>query len=267
MASTLSATRPDRSILLDQLTAQVLSLKDSDRWAAHLATQARFHRYSPRNVMLISMQRPTASHVAGFRTWQQLGRQVNKGERGIAILAPMVRRADDDGGARLTGFRWVTVFDIEQTSGSELPSPVSLLTGHGPAGLETRLHAIATALGLSVEVGPLPPGVNGELRWHTSSIVVAEKAAPLQAIKTLCHELAHFLLHRHETDRGQAEVEAESTAFVVLGALGIDTGAYSAGYVASWLGDEADVGRAIEQSATAVWRAAGTILERLDPNL
>ena len=267
MASILTTNRPDRLALLDDLTEQVKALRSSDRWARYLRAQSRFHRYSPRNVMLISMQRPEATSVAGFRTWQSLGRQVRKGERGIAILAPMVRPADDEGAARLAGFRWVTVFDISQTTGEDLPEPVNLLTGQDPAGLLSRLHGVARSLGLEVTTDSLPPGVNGELRWGSSTVVLSELAEPLQSTKTLCHELAHFLLHRHHAERRRAEIEAESTAFVVLGALGVDTSPYSAGYVASWLGEGADVATEIERSTTAIWQAAGTILERLDPDL
>lgn len=267
MAQTLIHNRTDRADLLDELTDKVLSLRNSAQWARYLDVQSRFHRYSPRNVMLISMQQPDATHVAGFKTWQRVGRHVRKGERGISILAPMLQPADEDGAARLTGFRWVTVFDVSQTTGDDLPSPVRLLTGHEPAGLLDRLGVVARSLGLEVTTDSLPAGVNGELRWTSSTVVLSDLAEPLQATKTLCHELAHFLLHRHEVDRSRAEIEAESTAYVVLGALGVDTGAYSAGYVASWLGDNSDVTGEIERSTTAIWQAAGSILERLDPDL
>lgn len=258
--------RPSRSALLDQLEAAVLDLRDSSAWAAYLAAQARFHRYSPRNVMLISMQRPDATHVAGFGTWRSLGRQVRKGERAIAILAPKVV-PDEDGQRQVRGFRWVNVFDISQTEGDDLPAPVRILDGDDAGRLRESLGAVASGLGLTVTEEDLAPGVNGELRWATATIVVAPANPGLQRAKTIAHELGHFLLHRHEPDRARAEIEAEAVAFVVLASLGVDSSAYSAGYLSSWIGEHGDVGEAISRSCTAISSASQRILTAIEGQL
>ncbi len=252
-----------RANLLDRLESAVLDLRQSDAWAAYLAAQARFHRYSPRNVMLITMQRPEATHVAGFGTWRQLGRRVRKGERAISILAPMVTE-DADGERRVRGFRWVSVFDLAQTEGDELPGPVRTLEGDDPGRLLQVLGLVAQDHRLRIVEDGLAPGVNGELRWATSTIVLAPANSGLQKAKTVVHELGHFLLHRLEPDRARAEIEAEAVAFVVLASLGIDSSAYSAGYLSSWIGEYGDVGEAIERSCEAIRSASTTVLAGIE---
>jgi len=254
-----------RSSLLTGLETKVIELRSSTTWQDYLTAQARFHRYSPRNVLLISMQRPEATQVAGFSTWRTLGRRVGKGERGISILAPIVRRVDDET-AQVAGFRWVSVFDISQTTGTALPSPVELLDGDDPAQLEDALGAAANDLGFQIVFQALPDGVNGECRWREQVIAIEAANSPMQRVKTIVHELGHALLHRHEPDRGRAEVEAEAVAFVVLAALGADTASYSVGYVASWLGADADVATAISRSCASIQSASATILEILKPD-
>ena len=256
-------TTPERFALLDRLESEVLDLQGSAAWARYLSAQARFHRYSPRNVMLITMQRPDASHVAGFGTWRTLGRTVREGEQAISILAPMIT-TDEEGGRAIRGFRWVSVFDIAQTEGAELPQPVQILEGEDPGRLEDRLVAVAEELGLSVERSALAAGVNGELRWSSATIVLAPENPAVQRIKTLAHELGHALLHRHEPDRARAEIEAESVAYVVLANLGLDSSPYSAGYLSSWIGNEGDVREAIRRSCTAISTASQRILEILE---
>ena len=261
----MSSTPPphrDRRDLLDKLEQQVKDLRRSDRWAAYLRCQARFHRYSPRNVLLISLQRPDATQVAGYRVWQSLGRQVRRGERAISILAPLRSTSHDEEEPRVVGFRWVAVFDIEQTDGAPLASPIDLLVASDAAGLEARLESVACSFGLTVAHETLPVGVNGELRWATNTLAVSATNPGLQRAKTLAHELGHFLLHRHEANRARAEIEAESVAFVVLAAFGADSSRYSAGYVASWLEhDEQD--EAITRSCEVIHRAATIIIDRL----
>jgi hypothetical protein len=256
--------RAERAELLERLAGEVLALRETQGWHRYLAAQARFHRYSPRNAMLISMQRPDASSVAGFRTWQALGRQVCRGERGLSILAPMLSRSDGDEERLLAGFRWVSVFDVSQTDGEPLPSPVRLLEGDGPLALRGSIARAAEQLGFRVEEEPLASGVNGECRWASSTIAVEEANPPLQQAKTIAHELGHALLHRHEPDRARAEIEAEAIAYVVLAAHGADAAPYSAGYLASWLGPEGDVALAVRRSCDAIQRASAAILDALE---
>jgi hypothetical protein len=260
----IQAQAARRAALLDELEQQILELRSSARWAAYLRAQSRFHRYSPRNVLLIATQRPEATQVAGYHAWRRLGRRVNPGERAISILAPITIKEPEGEHARLAGFRWVSVFDLEQTSGVPLPSPVSILEGDATGALEGRLVAAASMLGFTVRYEQLPRGVNGECRWSTRTLAIEPGNPPAQRVKTLVHEMAHGVLHEGERQRPRAEIEAESAAFVVLGACGMDTSAYSAGYVASWIGDEADVAAAIRSSCDTIQRAAGILLTAIE---
>ena len=265
--STRTGTGPaahERAHLLDLLEAEVLALRSSERWSRYLRAQARFHRYSPRNVMLIALQRPDASSVAGYRTWAALDRQVRRGEHGISILAPLLCRTEPDAEPTVAGFRWVTVFDVSQTDGAPLPTPVVLLEGAEPDQLTWRLARVAERLGFAVELDALAIGVNGETRWATSTIALEPANGPLQRAKTLAHELGHVLLHRHELDRSRAEIEAEAVAFVVLAACGADSSPYSAGYLSSWIGEERDPLEAVRSSCDAIHRASTQILELLE---
>lgn len=252
---------------LTKLEQGIRDLANSDRWARWLASAARFHHYSFGNQLLIALQCPDATRVAGYKTWQSMGRQVRKGERGLRILAPVVVRAkdgetaDDETGKRVVGFRSVAVFDIGQTDGDDLPEITSNLTGDGPSGAWTALVAFAGDLGYSVEV--MPTGeANGWCRHNDLTIAVKDTNGPAMQIKTLAHELGHALLHDGMASDGRAlaELEAESVAFVVCAALGLDTGDYSFGYVTAWSrGDEAAI-TALRASAERIRGAAAKIL-------
>jgi N-terminal domain of anti-restriction factor ArdC len=148
------------------LEESVADLASSEGWTRYLESRSRFHSYSFGNVMLIAFQRPGATRVAGYRKWQELGRQVRKGERGISILAPMVRKVDRDDGTEpdrvVSGFRTVSVFDVSQTDGEPIPEhPCRVLTGDGPEGLEAALLAHAAAEGLTVATETIRGGANG----------------------------------------------------------------------------------------------------------
>jgi DNA primase len=215
--------------LHDTLTEQIAALRTGADWQRWLTVAARFHNYSFNNVLLIAAQRPGATAVAGYEAWKALGRQVDKGERGIQILAPIVRRASssdmagDDtttsgtaadttassnnsgqttgsGSApqRVAGFRVAHVFDVDQTSGEPLPerpSPV-LLAGQAPPGLWDVLAAQVQARGFALERGPCLGGAaNGVTNYGTRTVTVRADVDDAQAVKTLAHELAHVLLH------------------------------------------------------------------------
>ncbi len=168
--------------LHDRLTAQVEALVSGKDWARFLTVASRFHNYSANNVWLIMAQRPDATRVAGYRTWQRLGRQVNRGAKGIAILAPCVYRkravdeaeaADKPGLARvLRGFTVVHVFDEADTNGEPLPDvrPV-LLQGEGS--MWEALAAQVAAAGYSVARGDCAPA-NGYTRFPDRAVVVVE---------------------------------------------------------------------------------------------
>jgi antirestriction protein ArdC len=257
-----------RTHLLAQLSEGVSALATSDEWAHHLDVQSRFHQYSFGNVVLIATQLPEATRVAGFQAWRKLGRTVRKGERAIWILAPMrVRKVAEEGSGEdgvVAGFRYVPVFDISQTEGEDLPAVCRKLTGDEPALSFTRLAEAADLLGYSVESTQLPEGVNGDCSFELCRIRIELRNSPAQQVKTLAHEMAHALLHRHHDNRRLAELEAESTAYVVCHHLGLDSGSYTFGYVATWAGggDEAVAG--IRASGSRIQGAAAAILDLLE---
>jgi hypothetical protein len=252
-----------------------------------LDTAAKFHTYSLGNVLLIGLQAPTATRVAGFRTWKSLGRQVRKRERGIAILAPCTYRpktattatdsareqASDErggeaapatGGRQLRGFRVVHVFDVAQTEGDPLPDVAPALTGQAPAGLWDDLAAQVTGHGYTLERGACC-GANGYTDPARRVVRVRDDVDDAQAVKTLAHELGHIEcghvedLPTYLTCRGRCEVEAESIAYVVAAAHGLDASGYTFAYVAGWAGG--DLTR-VRQAAETVTKAARTILGR-----
>ncbi len=258
----------NRDHLLDTLAEGVEALTTSDRWAAHLDVQGRFHRYSFNNALLIGAQDPDATRVAGFATWRTLGRSVRKGERAIWILAPMVgrrtRTEDDEERRPVLGFRPVAVFDVAQTEGEELPVVCQNLEGEDPARWFDLLRRRAGRLGYSVDQVELPGTTNGDCTFASRRIRIEVRNHPVQQVKTLAHELAHALLHEGTSDRPLAELEAESTAYVVCRSLGLDTGGYSFGYVAVWAGGGPEAVAAITASGGAIQRAASVILDDLE---
>jgi antirestriction protein ArdC len=258
----------DRDHLLDTLTEGIEALTTSDAWRAHLDAQGRFRRYSFSNALLLSRQDPDATRVAGFATWKKLGRAVRKGERALWILAPMTgrRTRSDDGEEHrpILGFRPVAVFDVAQTDGDPLPEVCRTLQGEGPAAGFHYLAERAARLGYGVEVTELPGSTNGDCSFARRRIRVECRNEPAQQVKTLAHELAHALLHEGTDDRALAELEAESTAFVVCRSLGLDTSDYSFGYVACWAGGGTEAVVRIRSSGTRIQRAASVILDAED---
>lgn len=258
-------TTSDRSELLDALTEGISKLTTSDEWQRYLDCQSRFYHYSSNNVMLILTQRHEATQIAGFNAWKKLGRFVKKGEKAIWIVAPMRYKVaddqkNDDEQQVIRGFKWVPVFDISSTDGKELPSVCNKLAGDDPNGLFDRLTAVADSIGFHVENVELDGSVNGDCTYSEKRIRVEVTNSPAQRVKTLAHELAHALLHESFKVRVLAELEAESTAFIVCKVLGIDSSDYSFGYVANWAGggEQATVG--ITASCQNIQKAAASIL-------
>ena len=270
--------------LHQRLANEVDALRTGDDWQRWLATAARFYNYSFQNTLLIHAQRPNATHVAGYQTWQGLGRQVTKGERGIAILAPVVRRspydsqaasavpdtASDDSGRVLAGFRVAHVWDVSQTAGQPLPEQPrpALLRGEAPVGLWTALADQVAANGFSLDRGACG-SANGITNFLTASVRVRDDVDDAQAVKTLAHELGHVLLHRPDSNadqptcRGVAEVEAESVAHLVAAAHGLDTDGYTFPYIAHWA-DTVGAADAVRTTGQRVLRAAATLLDRAE---
>lgn len=280
-------TREDRlEALHRQLIDAVEELSTSEGWARMLQAAARFHDYSPSNVLLISAQRPDATRVAGIRTWNSLGRRVKRGEHGIAILAPCVypalpgsssEESTVDAGAspsgepsastrperHLRGFRLVHVFDVTQTDGRPLPdaSPTAL-TGAGPQGLWDHLEALTLADGYRVERGPCRSSAMGYTDFFARVVRLRDDVDEAQAVKTLAHELGHIRAdHEHRfpdhgvsrSCRGQAEVEAESIAYLITARATLNTASYSVPYVADWSSGDT---RLLHESMTTVLAVA-----------
>jgi antirestriction protein ArdC len=262
------STIDDHPELLAALTAGISGLASSEHWQRHLDVQATFHQYSFGNAILIAAQCPGATRVAGFRAWKALGRSVCKDEKALRILAPMVSKqaagADGEGEAVIRGFRYVPVFDISQTEGDPLPQPCRHLQGDEPGECYSRLAGVAHSLGYLVEDVELPGGTNGDCAFAMRRIRVERRNAPAQRVKTLAHEIGHALLHEGVADRRLAELEAESTAYVVCRQLGIDAGGYSFGYVATWAGGTDQAIAGIRDSCAQIQRAAALIIDSMD---
>jgi len=271
-----------------EIVTGVDALTTSEAWQAMLRTAAKFHHYSLRNQLLIAAQAPHATRVAGFSTWQRLGRQVRKGERAIAILAPRTttvraggettpdatagaqtgERGGTEAGVRrvLRGVSVAYVFDVSQTEGDPLPNlPAGQVTGDVPAGLWDGLAAQITAHGYTLERGDCGTA-DGYTDPTTHRVRIAGTDRAATATNTLAHELAHLVcghvsdLPTYRTCRGRCEIEAESVAYVVTGAYGLDTSASTFGYVAGWAQGHTDQVLAAAENVT---RVARTTLDTL----
>jgi len=265
-------TETNKANILDRLTEGITQLTSSERWQDWLNMQSKFHRYSFNNTLLIMQQRPEATQVAGYNAWRKLDRFVRKGEKGIWILAPMIYKADSGDGSAddstervLRGFKPVSVFDLAQTDGRELPQNSSRLDGQDVGNVFPKLRQVALGLGFSVEdTDELAEGVNGDCNHSMNRIRVRISNAPAQRVKTLAHELGHAILHTpgdgRPDDRGLMELEAESVAFVVCANNGIDTDDYTFGYVTGWVGGGDEARDAIKASGARIQRAADQIL-------
>ncbi len=234
----------------DKLEAGIAELFDSGRYTEYLTTMSKFHQYSFRNVLLILLQCPNATKVAGFWDWKnKFQRSVKRGEAGITILAPTsYRRLEDvdeegpDGRTVTTRrlvehrtFRTVTVFDVSQTEGKELPSLTTELTGTVERYAELT-GALKKLSPVPVMVEDFPGSAKGYFSAAEGRIVVRPGMSQTQTLKTMVHEVAHAKLHAvpSELDRNSREVEAESVAYVVCQHFGVDTSEYTFGYVAGW---------------------------------
>ncbi len=255
--------------VIDQLAAGISQLTTSEAWTKWLHVAAQFHSYSFANTVLILQQSSgQATRVAGFHAWRKLGRHVRKGERALWIFAPMTRRVasddDDDSTRVLTGFKVVPVFDTASTDGEPLPEIASRLHGDDPAGAYDRLVDVARAIGYSVEDASLPGETNGDCNFSAKRIRVRVDNAPAQRLKTLCHELAHAMLHEDFHDRALAELEAESVAWIVIASIGINSDGYSFGYLASWGGGGEEAVAAIRLAGNRIQQTANLIVTKLE---
>ena len=252
--------------ITDKATEQLVASLNAGRSEAlvgYLRAIGHFHRYSLHNVLLIALQKPDATYIAGFRTWNKLGRFVKKGEKGILILAPIVRRTDQDEpenstapASSIAGFRAAYVFDIGQTDGEELPS-IGIVQGD-PSKYRGQLFAFAQARGISIEYSSEIAPARGTSSGGCIRLLPGQM--PAEEFSTLTHEIAHELLHqgdrRRTTDKRVRETEAEATAFVVCQAIGLETNSAASDYIQIWNGDA----QLLTESLDHVRRAASQIL-------
>ena len=279
--------------LTDRLENGIKELYTSGRYAEYLAAMSKFHHYSFGNVVLILLQCPTATKVAGYNRWKKdFGRQVKKGEHGISILCPcpqtrwmQKQKTDSESGlsifsedgnpvmepVRITipRFKIGTVFDISQTEGRELPSIVaSELTGEVES-FQTLYDCLAELSPVPITEDEVPGAAKGFFSSEEQRIVLRRGMPQLQIIKTLVHEIAHAMLHdktkipvEEQKVRSQKEVEAESVAYVVCQYIDLDTSDYSFGYVAGWSKDK-DL-RELKNSLGIIQATAGEMISKIE---
>ena len=258
--------------ITDSIENGIKELFNSDKYKQYLQTMSRFHRYSVNNQMLIYMQKPNATLVAGFNKWRdQFSRNVKKGEKGIKIIAPTpfnkkieetkldpdtkLPMLDDNGKEikvekeiQIPMFRVVSVFDVSQTEGKPLPQLASDLSGN-VENYDAFIEAIRRSATVPVEFKPLEKGTDGYFSLDEQKIVIREGMSEVQTVSALLHELAHSKLHNRKDEqvkdgeqpeetakinRNTEEVQAESISFAVCAYYGIKTDENSFGYIASW---------------------------------
>ncbi len=239
---------------------QQLEAGKSETLTAYLAAMARFHQYSFGNILAIARQRPTATRVAGFHTWKELGRFVKKGEKGIQILAPMIskRRKNDEQqeytpsevtkpAPFLIGFRAVYVFDVEQTEGAELAKFEHNISGEAGAHRD-RLIAFLNTQSIALEFNErIAPALGVS---YGGRIALLPGQSQAEEFTTLVHETAHELLHKTErrtmTTATVRETEAEAVAFIVGQAIGLEMGTASSDYIQMYAGNAALLAESLE---------------------
>lgn len=270
--------RAQAEALRDSICEQVELLHISERWAAFLKFARSFHAYSLNNVLLILSQMPHATQVAGLRKWQQLGRQVRKGEKAIHIFGYSTKKITeedengDDVEKRVPRFPVLSVFDIGQTDlidGAQDTSTVTaLLTGADDFGVMDTLTSYLVEEGWRVQLRLIHGSKNGYTNPEEMAVALDVGLSPEHRAKTLIHETAHILLGHTDNPaeyiqhRGQMETEAESVAYIVAGLEGFDTSAYSIGYITGWSNGDTEL---IQATAARVLRTAHQIAEILNP--
>lgn len=266
----------------EQIEEGIAAIDTDTDWLQFLSFQSRFYSYSIGNTMLIYKQNPDASFVKGYRAWNELGRYVKKGSKGIAILAPCVRKtkAEDDVADRadfkndsaeknkkvIAGFRIAYVYDIADTDGSDefLPVLVKGLVGNSDRerDIYEKLRDVISQEHLVLEVSGTVP--KGSYNIETGIISINTDYDYLQRIKTLLHEYAHavdFTMNPGEDiKKNIRELVAESVAFVVMQYMGFDTSSYSIGYIKSWLKDAEE----LKNVAATVQKIACRIIDKME---
>ena len=302
----IMADKPTNRERLQEITAGIeqgiKELFESDKYRRYLSVMSRFHRYSVNNTMLIYMQRPDATLVAGYNKWKnQFSRHVKRGEHGITIIAPTPfkkkieeQKLDPDTKAPMLDaegkvimeereveipmFRPVKVFDVSQTDGKPLPELASSLSG-SVQNYEIFMEALRRSAPVPLSVEPMATNMDGYFSPDRQSIAIREGMSEVQTVSAAVHEIAHSKLHNYakaqeeavragdkeppkKKDRNTEEVEAESISYAVCQYYGIQTGENSFGYIATWSQDKTLP--ELRASLETINKAAGELIVDID---
>ena len=285
--------------ITDKLEQGIKELFESEKFKEYLTTMSKFYNYSFNNTLLIAMQKPDATLIAGYTSWQRnFDRQVMKGEKGIKILAPAPYKAKEErekidpatqkpvldaDGKPVTetvevmrpAFKVVSVFDVSQTDGKELPDiAVDELTG-SVENYAAFFEALKQESPVPISFEEIPGGAKGYFSHAENRIAIQDGMSEIQTIKTAIHEIAHAKLHaidptekiapEERKDRHTKEVEAESVAYTVCQRYGIETSDYSFGYIAGWSSDKDT--KELKGSLETIRSTAAEMIESIDSKL
>ena len=302
----IMADKPTNRERLQEITAGIeqgiKELFESDKYRRYLSVMSRFHRYSVNNTMLIYMQRPDATLVAGYNKWKnQFSRHVKRGEHGITIIAPTPykkkieeQKLDPDTKAPMLDkdgkvimeekeieiplFRPVKVFDISQTDGKPLPELVASLSGN-VQNYEVFMEALRRSAPVPIEFEPMDANMDGYFSSDQQRIAIREGMSEVQTVSAAVHETAHSKLHNYakaqeeaaragdkeppkKKDRNTEEVEAESISYAVCQYYGIQTSENSFGYIANW--SQGKELPELRASLETINKAAGELIADID---
>lgn len=285
--------------ITDKLEQGIKELFESERFKEYLRTMSKFYNYSFNNTLLIAMQKPEATYVAGYTSWQRnFDRQVMKGEKGIKILAPAPYKAQEErekvdpvtqkpvigaDGKTVTetvevlrpAFKVVSVFDVSQTDGKELPDIIVDELKGTVENYEALFDALKQESPVPISFEDIPGGAKGFFSPVESRIAIQEGMSEIQTVKTAIHEIAHAKLHavnpdektapEDKKDRHTKEVEAESVAYTVCQRYGIETSDYSFGYIAGWSSGKET--KELKSSLDTIRKTAAEMIEGIDAKL
>ena len=283
--------------ITDRLEAGVRGILDSENYKSYLTSMSKFHAYSFRNTMLIFLQKPDASHVAGAGKWQsEFERTRKKGERGLKILAPnfytvkkRVPRKDpatgepikdktgktmmDEKEITVPDYRVVSVYDVSQTEGKEFPEAHADLLPGDVEQFQDLQAALAKASPYPISIEPILDGAKGRCHYAEQRIAVNEGMSELQTLQTAIHEVAHARQYEKNShlpaekrpDKATREVQAESVAYAVCQYWGLDTSDYSFGYIANWSSGR-DL-KELQASLETIRSAANDLINEMEINL
>lgn len=280
--------------IIKNLEEGVKSLFESKKYMDYLKVMSKFHNYSFNNSLLIALQMPQASLVAGYSTWKNtFHRQVEKGQKAIKIIAPSPYKIDkiqdkidpitnkpmlDAKGnvikekvkVVVPAYKVTNVFDVSQTSGEPLPSLVNELSGNVEE-YSKFIEAIKRTSPVPIKFEEMDTNAKGYYNIENKCIVIKDNMSEVQTAKTLIHEIAHSILHEKDTgiekeaDRNTKEVQAESVAYATCQHFNIDTSDYSFGYIAGWSG-----GKEVEElrnSMNVIRQTASDLINGIEKNM